>query len=109
MKGTWVEWVEAIYEMIPKIFFQTVLMEWIGRERSIEGREFQLRSASVENELRFNLVDWAERVLDQQKEKGCKTGRLCIGFLTQEMKNKILFSSRVYIRGNIESEIGLSL
>ena len=75
---------------VQRCFLKGVLMEWIGRERSIEGREFhkqgtrqekELRSASVENGLRFNLDDSAERVLDEQKENGCKMGRLCIGFL----------------------------
>ena len=93
-------------------------MEWIGRERSIEGREFhkrgtrqakELRSISVENELRFNFDDSAKRVLDEQKEKGFKMGRLCLEFLSQEMKNRISFSSKVYIRGSMESEISLSL
>ena len=68
----------------------------------------ELCSASVENELRFNLDDSAKQALDEQKENGCKMGRLCIGLLTQETKNKISFSSRVYIRG-MESETSLSL
>ena len=93
-------------------------MEWIGRERSIEGREFnqrgkqqekELHSASVENELRFNLDGSAKQVLDEQKENGCKMGRLCIEFLTQEAKSKESFSTRVYIREIMESETSLSL
>ena len=50
---------------------------------SIKGREFhkwgarqakKLLYASVENELKFNLDDSAERVLDEQKEKVAKWG-----------------------------------
>ena len=44
----------------------------------------------------------AERVLNEQKENDCKIGKLCVGFLRQETKNKISFSSRMYIRGRME-------
>ena len=72
-----------------RYFFKRDLIEWIGRERSIEGREFhkrgtrqtnELRSASVENELIFNLNDLVERVLEEQKENACKMWKLYMGF-----------------------------
>ena len=69
----------------------------------------ELCSASEEKGVRFNLDDSAERVLDEQKENDCKIGKLCVGFLRQETKNKISFSSRVYMRGRMESEISLAL
>ena len=44
----------------------------VPRTRDTRGKE--LRSASIENELRFNLDDSAKQVLDEQKENGCKLG-----------------------------------
>ena len=68
------------------------------RERVPQARAQQakkLRSITVENELILNLDDSAEQVLDEQMEKGFKMGRLCLEILTQGMKNKISFSSKV--------------
>ena len=48
--------------------------EGVPQTRDTTGK--QLRSASVENEVRFSLDGSDERVLAEQKENGCKMGRL---------------------------------
>ena len=83
MKGTWVKWVKVVYEVIPKMFIQNSL-DGVNRKGKINRREGvhkrgtlqakELHSASVENELRFNLDDSAEQVFDEQKENGRKRG-----------------------------------
>ena len=118
MKGTWVKWVKVVYEVIPKMFLQKGL-DGVNRKGKINRREGvpQTRDTAgkrvalckCRDELRLNLDDSTERVLDEQKENGRKMRRLCIGFLMQETKNKISFGLRVYISGRMESETSLSL
>ena len=55
------------------------------------------------------MDDSTERVLDEQKENGFKIEKLCAGVFKQETKNKIAFSSRMYIRGSMETETSFSL
>ena len=69
MKGTWIKWVEVVYEMIPKMFLQKGL-DGVKRNGKINRREGvpQTRNTTskrialckVENELRFSLDDSAE-------------------------------------------------
>ena len=83
--------------MSPKILLQKGL-DGVNRKGKINRREGvpQTRHTTdkrvalwmINNELRFSLDDSDKRVLDTQKEKGCRMGRLCIWFMTQETKIK---------------------
>ena len=69
----------------------------------------KLHSVNEENGIKFNLDDLAERVLNEQKENCSMIGKLWVGFSRHEIKNEILFSSRVYISVSMQSETSLSL